>query len=468
MNNKIQGVVIDPGHGGDDPGAVNGNIYEKDFSLEVSKYIYDRLNKLGIPTYITRTTDETLNRDERVRRILSAFGNSSDVIVLSNHINAGGGEGAEVVYALRNSDALAKQVLDSIGNEGQIKRKYYQRRLPSDPSKDYYFIQRLTGNTQPLLIEYGFIDNPKDLKKLQDNIIKYGEAVVKAVANYLNIPYQLPSGVTGNTYVVQRGDTLYSIANKFNTTVSELKAVNNITSNLLQLGQQLIIPTIPEAPSANEYIKYTVQKGDTLYNIAKEFNTSVDNLINYNQLASSSLSIGQQLLIPMETDEVIIVDDYYVVQPGDSLYGIAKKYNTTVSEIIKLNNLKTTILQVNDKLIIPNYSDIKDNDEKTEEEINNNNTIYTVQSGDSLYSISKKFGISIDSIKKENNLSSNLLSIGQELIIPVESNNQTYYVQSGDSLYSIAMKYNTTVDEIKRLNSLTSNLLKIGQVLLIP
>lgn len=468
MNNKIKGVVIDPGHGGDDPGAVNGNIYEKDFSLEVSKYIYDRLNKLGIPTYITRTTDETLNRDERVRRILSAFGNSSDVIVLSNHINAGGGEGAEVVYALRNSDALAKQVLDSIGNEGQIKRKYYQRRLPSDPSKDYYFIQRLTGNTQPLLIEYGFIDNPKDLKKLQDNIIKYGEAVVKAVANYLNVPYQLPSGVTGNIYVVQRGDTLYSIANKFNTTVSELKAVNNITSNLLQLGQQLIIPTIPEAPSANEYIKYTVQKGDTLYNIAKEFNTSVDNLINYNQLASSTLSIGQQLLIPMETDEVIIVDDYYIVQPGDSLYGIAKKYNTTVSEIIKLNNLKTTILQVNDKLIVPNYSDIKDNDEKTEEEINNNNTTYTVQSGDSLYSISKKFGISIDSIKKENNLSSNLLSIGQELIIPVESNNQTYYVQSGDSLYSIAMKYNTTVDEIKRLNSLTSNLLKIGQVLLIP
>lgn len=81
-------------HGGDDPGAVNGNIKEKDFTLAVAEYIYKRLQELGIPTYITRSTDETLDRDERVNRILSAFGNNSDVIVLSNHINAGGGEGS--------------------------------------------------------------------------------------------------------------------------------------------------------------------------------------------------------------------------------------------------------------------------------------------------------------------------------------------------------------------------------------
>lgn len=87
-----RGVVVDAGHGGDDPGAVNGNIKEKDFTLAVAEYIYKRLQELGIPTYITRSTDETLDRDERVNRILSAFGNNSDVIVLSNHINAGGDE----------------------------------------------------------------------------------------------------------------------------------------------------------------------------------------------------------------------------------------------------------------------------------------------------------------------------------------------------------------------------------------
>ena len=100
MNNDlrapVRGVVVDAGHGGDDPGAINGKIYEKDFTLKVAQYIYDRLKALGIPTYITRTTDETLNRDERVKRILSAFGNNSDVIVLSNHINAGGAEGQSV------------------------------------------------------------------------------------------------------------------------------------------------------------------------------------------------------------------------------------------------------------------------------------------------------------------------------------------------------------------------------------
>lgn len=86
----VKGVVVDAGHGGEDPGAVNGNIYEKDFNLAVSEYIYNRLKELGIPTYLTRSTDETLDRDERVDRILSAFGDDLNVIVLSNHINSGG------------------------------------------------------------------------------------------------------------------------------------------------------------------------------------------------------------------------------------------------------------------------------------------------------------------------------------------------------------------------------------------
>ena len=106
MNEDLRatkGVVVDAGHGGNDPGAINGNIYEKDFTLKVAKYIYERLKQLGIPTYITRTTDETLNRDERVNRILSAFGNNSDVIVLSNHINAGGAEGQSVTNIKYNN-----------------------------------------------------------------------------------------------------------------------------------------------------------------------------------------------------------------------------------------------------------------------------------------------------------------------------------------------------------------------------
>ena len=123
-------------------------------------------------------------------------------------MNSSGGEGAEIVYALRNNDALAKSVLESIGNAGQITRKYYQRRLPSDPSKDYYFIHRETGRITPLLLEYGFIDTPADANKLKNNLNSYVEAVIKAVANYYGIPYTSPSGTQENTYVVQRGDSL--------------------------------------------------------------------------------------------------------------------------------------------------------------------------------------------------------------------------------------------------------------------
>lgn len=202
MNDNIKKVVVDAGHGGVDSGAVNGNIYEKNFNLEVANYIYDRLKQLGVPVYITRDTDETLDRNERVNRILNAFGNSSDVIVLSNHINAGGGEGAEVVYALRNDDTLAKSILEELEKAGQKGRKYYQRRLPENPSKDYYFIQRLTGDTESLLIEYGFIDNKNDLYKLQNNLLDYGEAVVKAVANYIGVPYVPVNGDSQNIYVV--------------------------------------------------------------------------------------------------------------------------------------------------------------------------------------------------------------------------------------------------------------------------
>ena len=97
-------------------------------------------------------------------------------------------------------------------------------------------------------------------------------------------------------------------------------------------------------------------------------------------------------------------------------------------------------------------------------------TNYIVKSGDSLYSIAKKYNTSVDKIKQLNNLNTNLLSIGQTLKIPNSNNTTdlTYKVVSGDSLCSIAKKYNTTVDKIKANNNLNSNLLSIGQILKIP
>ena len=88
-------IVIDPGHGGSDPGTSSNGIVEKDYTLKISQYIKNRLDDLGIENSITRTTDETLNATDRPNRVKSFYGNGSDVVVVSNHINAGG---AEFIY----------------------------------------------------------------------------------------------------------------------------------------------------------------------------------------------------------------------------------------------------------------------------------------------------------------------------------------------------------------------------------
>ena len=87
---------------------------------------------------------------------------SSDDIVISNHLNAGGGDGAEVVYALRNDDTLSKLILDNIEQTGQNVRKWYQRKLPSNSNQDYYYIIRNTNPAESVLVEYAFLDSTRD------------------------------------------------------------------------------------------------------------------------------------------------------------------------------------------------------------------------------------------------------------------------------------------------------------------
>lgn len=354
MNNNedraVRKVIIDPGHGGTDSGATGNNLLEKDYNLLISKYMYDRFKELGIPVAITRDSDTTLSPTDRVNTILNKFGNSSDVILISNHVNSGGGEGAEVIYALRNRDTLAKRILENIGATGQETRKYYQRRLPSDTSKDYYFIHRNTGNLEPLIVEYGFIDSAKDVEFLKENYKELAEAVIAAVANYIGVPYTPPEGITTNTYVVQKGDSLYSIANKYNTTVDELKRINNLTSNILSIGQVLKLPSdkVSDVEKEENTISYTVQKGDSLYSIARKYSTTIDKIKDLNNLTTNLLSIGQVLLIPTDTN----LETTYTVQKGDSLYSIAKKYDTTVDRLKQLNNLKSNLLSIGQILIV--------------------------------------------------------------------------------------------------------------------
>ena len=388
-------IVIDPSKGGRESGVTGNGIVEKDYNLLISEYIFNRLNSLGADVKIIRTTDEYISEDDRANKILNAYGNNSKVVALSNMFG-NTGSGAEIIYALRNNSNLASALAENLDDAGLTVSKYYQRRSENDTSKDYYNIQKDTGLIETIIVNYGNINNINEATNIKNEWEDYAEAVVKSLANYTNVPYY-KEGESQEIYTVKKGDSLWKIANKYNTTVEKLKSANNLKTNTLSVGQKLVIPSISVSPE---------------------------------------------------------VSDTYIVQKGDSLWSIANKFNMTVSELKNLNNLTNNLLSIGQVLKIKDSS-------------NNGKTTYTVQKGDSLWVIANKYGITTEELKSYNNLTSNLLSIGQVLKIPQgkTSSENIYTVKKGDSLWTIANRYNTTVEKIKVLNNLTSNLLSIGQQL---
>ena len=449
-------VVIDAGHGGEDPGASANGIVEKDYTLMISKYMADRLTELGIDNALTRDSDITLDSTTRPKTAQSLFGTGSDVILVSNHINAGGGDGAEIIYALRNSDLLSSKIASEFIKSGQNVRKYYQRRLPSNSSKDYYYMLRETPNNESIIVEYGFLDSTgDDVNQIKNNWKTLAEAVVRALADYIGVTYIPPEGmgeVSDNIYIVKKGDTLYGIANKYGVSVEELKRLNNLGSNSLSIGQVLQIPNV-DVTQGNENI-YVVIEGDTLYSIASNYGMSVDELKSLNNLGSNILSIGQQLVVDNKSASTT---DTYTVKAGDTLYSIASKYGLSVEELKRLNNLTSDILSIGEVLNVTN-SYVPSTPSNS----------YVVKKGDSLYSIARRYNISVDDLKAANNKTSNLLSIGEVLIIPTSTSSKTYKVKAGDSLWKIATNYGVSVNALKEANGLSSNIISIGQVLVIP
>ena len=391
-------IVIDPSKGGRESGVTGNGIVEKDYNLLISEYIFNKLKSLGADVKIIRTTDEYISEDDRANKILNAYGNNSKVVALSNMLG-NTGSGAEIIYALRNNSNLASALAENLDDAGLTVSKYYQRRSENDTSKDYYNIQKDTGLIETIIVNYGNINNINEATNIKNEWEDYAEAVVKSLANYTNVPYY-KEGESQEIYTVKKGDSLWKIANKYNTTVEKLKSANNLKTNTLSVGQKLVIPSISVSPE---------------------------------------------------------VSDTYIVQKGDSLWSIANKFNMTVSELKNLNNLTNNLLSIGQVLKIKDSS-------------NNGKTTYTVQKGDSLWVIANKYGITTEELKSYNNLTSNLLSIGQVLKIPQgkTSTENIYIVKKGDSLWTIANRYNTTVEKIKVLNNLTSNLLSIGQQLKIP
>lgn len=374
-------------------------IVEKDFTFTIAKYINERLNNIGIENFLVDENNTGLTDEEKVNIIKDKYGNGNNIIVISNRLNKGGKNGAEIMYPLRNNSKLASLIASNLEDAGQTVLKYYQLRNNSDTSKDDDYLIRNTANNLTIVIDYGYIDNTSDANFLKNNYEKLAEAVVKSIANYAGVSYS-PANMEGY-YIVKKGDSLWSIASKNNTTVDNIKKLNNLSSNNLSVGQVLKLSYDAKKEDIKESNIYTVKKGDSLWLIANKYGTTVDELKNANKLKSNTLSIGQTLIIPEKKENTNKIS--YVVKKGDSLWLIANKYDTTVEKIKSTNNLKSNTLSIGQVLVIPSSSEF---------------ITYTVKKGDSLWLIANKYNTTVDNIKKLNNLSSNNLQINQKLILP--------------------------------------------------
>lgn len=180
-------LIIDPGHGGRDPGGgSNRHWKEKDLNLKISLYQYKRYQDLNIPVAITRKTDETLSAAKRTKIVR----NSGAIYCHSNHINAGGGDGAEVIHSIYGGQKMAEAITRELRAAGQNIRRIFTRTLQSNSTRDYYYMNRETGKVQTSIIEYGFADSSlDDVRQLKNEWEKYAEAVVKAFCEFTNYPY---------------------------------------------------------------------------------------------------------------------------------------------------------------------------------------------------------------------------------------------------------------------------------------
>lgn len=322
--------------------------------------------------------------------------------------------------------------------------------------------------------------------------------------------------VQAATHVVKPGDSLWSIARTYNTTVTQLKKINGLTSDIIFPNQRLEVGTNTSKVTKDKVQKpttYTVKKGDTLSRIAVKHNISLNELMTWNRLNTTLIFPGDVLLVAPPQETTTPAKDHqqtknsqpvtnkqqatnqsgqtYTVKKGDSLWKISKQFGTSIANLKKWNNLSSDVIYVGQKLIVSNTKNSAPSAEPTVPNTSNSNkkttdgTTYTVKSGDTLSKIAVQYGVTVANLKQWNGLSSDLIYAGQKLIIkgtdkvPVqrqERNNQSepdtsgqttivYTVKAGDTLGKIARTYGVTVNNLKQWNGLTSDLIYAGQKL---
>ncbi|WP_313467582.1 LysM peptidoglycan-binding domain-containing protein [Carnobacterium sp.] len=240
-------------------------------------------------------------------------------------------------------------------------------------------------------------------------------------------------------------------------------ALQNMITQLKAKGYTFV--TISQLLSTASSGQYVVKTGDTLTKIAALYGVSVQQLITTNKLSNANLiRVGQLITIPTTN---------YTVKAGDTLTQIAKAHKVTTQQLVTLNHLTNpNLLKIGQIIKIPAATTTPATPKSTPGALT-----YTIKKGDTLYSIAKKYGVTVQDIVTTNKLANaNVIKIGQVIKIPgktsaapTQPTTVKYTVKAGDTVYSIAKKYGTTVQKIASANKLNAAyLIKVGQVLTIP
>lgn len=296
-------------------------------------------------------------------------------------------------------------------------------------------------------------------------------------------------------HTVKSGETLFSIAKANNTTVAELKKLNDLSNGKIRLGQELKLSQAEVAPTtiaANKVeanpISYKVKRGETLSSISKKYNITEEELKASNNLKSNTLRSGQNLQIaqvatpasavPSNKAELEAKSVSYKVKKGETLSSISKKYHITEDELKAMNNLKSSAIRFGQELKVNQPLEVASaNNGSKNTKADPVVATYKVKKGETLSDIAEKNNVSVADIKSLNNLHSSSIRPGQQLqlvskdvqpeqeAIAKTEKTIVHKVESGESLYLIAKKYNVAIDELKRLNNLDGAKLKPGQSL---
>lgn len=228
-------IFINAAHGGYDLGG-STNVYfkEKDLTLKISQYQAKRLAELGLEVKLVRDDDYFLSLSDRIT-IINNLVNQDDVVI-SNHLNYGADQGAEIIYSLKTKPDLPNILSHSLKNSGQDVRNVYQKfdRF----GLDFYDILKYPLCSNKVMIFYGFVDGQKDIDILIYHWMDIAEGIVKGITDYLQIPYQPPKTLI---HVVLPNESIYDIASKYQTSPEIIKKDNHLPTDILYPRAELII-----------------------------------------------------------------------------------------------------------------------------------------------------------------------------------------------------------------------------------